>query len=149
MSRFGNGTAILMVAGLALGCSEDSKPGGSDAGLGGAGMGPAVSFADDIHPILVMKCGTGECHGLANNAFQPGHGSTDVEVAYAQTQRMSNGAPVYERILARTSGMDSFGFMPPETFGPMPCQGALDAEGCLTTEEYELIQAWVAQGTPP
>jgi hypothetical protein len=138
---------MLMVASLALGCSDEETPGGS-GGMGGGGMGPAVSFAADIHPILLMKCGAGECHGI-DNLFQPGHGSADVEVAYAATQRTSAGAPVYERILLRTSGMDEYGFMPPETFGPMPCQGALDAPGCLTTAEWELIQAWVSQGAPP
>lgn len=146
MSRFGNGMAILMVASFTLGCSDDSNP-GSDAGVD-SGMGPpAVSFAADIHPIFLMKCSGGDCHSN-DNIVQPGHASEDVAVAYAATQRMSNGDPVYDRILARTSGNDPFGFMPPTTFGRMPCQGALDAEGCLTTEEYELIQAWVAQGTP-
>ena len=152
MSRFGNGTAILIVASLALGCSDDAKPGGADAGLGGAGMGPAVSFATDIHPILLTKCGAAGCHNV-DNSIQPGHGQIDPDGAYAATQRVgSRGQFVYERILERVAAEDGTMMPPPYTIGAStnpPCNGELGTGGCLTVAEYELLQAWVEQGTPP
>jgi hypothetical protein len=39
--------------------------------------------------------------------------------------------------------------MPPADFGPMPCQRALGAPGCLTVAEYETIEQWVADGALP
>jgi hypothetical protein len=140
-------TLNLVAASAVLGCSDDDpKP----------AVEP-VSFAIDIHPIFLAKCSGGQCHSV-DNGFLPGHGSADADAAYQATQNMiSSGGPmvpVYERILARTSGMDplGYGFMPPTMFaeaGRMPCQEALDAPGCLTTAEYELLLAWVEQGAPP
>ncbi len=149
MSRFGNGMAILMVASLALGCSDDTQGGGSDAGLGGAGMGPPVSFAADIHPILLMKCAGSGCHSMDQTPYQPGHGAADVDDAYEVTQKVgSRGQFVYERMLERV-GSEVPGVMMPPNYANPPCNGELGTDGCLTLAEYELIQAWVAQGAPP
>jgi hypothetical protein len=65
-----------------------------------------------------------------------------VDAAYAATQGTSRGEPVYERMLSRSSGNDPLGVMPPS------CEGALDAPGCLTTEDWNLLAEWVTQGTP-
>lgn len=96
-----------------------------------------VSFDRDVHPILVDKCGM--CH--ADAAPLPDHGAPDADVAFVATQGMSNNQPVYERILARASGED--GFMPPGYAG---CEGPLGSEGCLSEEEFAIIELWVEQG---
>jgi hypothetical protein len=148
MSRFGARVAGLWVAsGLALACGDDSSSdaGSPDAGSAGSGMGGnALSFAADIHPILLAKCsGANGCHSTAN-PFLPGHAQPDVADAYDATQSMSTlGGPVYARILIRGSGSGSAGFMPPS------CSGPVGSEGCLTEEELELIEAWVAADAPP
>ena len=147
---------------LVVGCSDDgSNDGGGAAGTSagaagtgggaaGAGGGP-VSFAADIHPILVLKCSdqASQCHSSPNNGpFQPGHGATSADVAYAETQELSGaGEPIYERILERvtTEGPMS---MPPPYANP-PCEGEVGAPGCLSEAEVALLRAWVEQGTPP
>ena len=96
-----------------------------------------MSFARDVHPILVEKCGM--CHEGVAPAL-PDHGAADVDVSFEATQAMSNDEPVYMRILARSSGDDPAGFMPPS------CAGPLGAAGCLTQEEYDIIELWVEQG---
>ena len=70
------------------------------------------------------------------------HGASDVDASFAATQGMSIGEPVYERILARTPGEDSAGYMPPEYAG---CLGPLGAPNCLTVEEFDIIALWVEQ----
>jgi hypothetical protein len=67
--------------------------------------GNAVSFAEDIHPILLAKCSAANgCHSTAN-PFLPGHAQPDVADAYDATQSLSTlGGPVYARILIRGSG---------------------------------------------
>ena len=114
------------------GSGGTSNPGVSDEDL--------VSFDDDIHPILVAKCNP--CHATPT-VFTPGHAAADPNAAFAATQGMSLDQPVYERILARTSGEDPGGFMPPSDVG---CMGPLGSEGCLTVAEFDLIQLWVEQG---
>jgi hypothetical protein len=99
-----------------------------------------VSFDRDVHPILVAKCGM--CHEGVAPAL-PDHGAADVDVSFAATQGMSNGEPVYDRILARASGEDPAGFMPPAYAG---CLGPLGSPNCLTEEEFETVELWVEQG---
>jgi len=139
MSRIASYAAGVLAAGLLFGCADaKSRTGGPDAG-----SGPAVSFATDIHPILVAKCGASGCHAT-DNIYQPGHGAANVDEAYQATQNMAlAGGFVYERILVRVSGADQRGFMPPT------CSGPVGAPGCVTDDELALIRAWVAQGAPP
>jgi hypothetical protein len=103
-----------------------------------AGGEDLVSFDEDVHPILVEKCGM--CHEGVAPAL-PDHGASDVDVSFAATQGMSANEPVYMRILARAAG--DGGFMPPEYIG---CEGPLGSAGCLTVEQYEIIELWVEQG---
>ena len=138
MSRFGTCLASLFALTMTLACGDDED---------GTPTEP-LSFAEDVHPILLLKCAGSGCHSN-DNPFQPGHAAPSADDAYQATQRVSGEGHVYDRILARTSGMDDLGFMPPETFGPMPCEGALGAPGCLTVAEYAIIEEWVAQGAPP
>jgi hypothetical protein len=116
----------------------DSNGGSSEQPAEGGAGEELVSFDRDVHPILVAKCGM--CHEGAAPAL-PDHGAADVEVSFAATQGMSADEPVYLRILARASG--DGGFMPPEYAG---CEGPLGSAGCLTVEEYDLIELWVEQG---
>ena len=69
--------AALAVAALSLACSDDSNDGppggGGSAGMGGSGGTPAtgVTFTDDIHPILLAKCGGSQCHDGSNAPTSP------------------------------------------------------------------------------
>jgi len=147
MIRFEHGRLALLLA-CVLGCGEgdDAAP---DEGQGGSGGAPpAVSFAEDIHPIFLAKCAGSGCHSVAN-PVQPGHAAVDVAVAYAEATRLNlMGEPMYERILARTNSPDSATMMPPPYAPIAPCQGALGQPGCLTLAEFDLIQDWVDQGRP-
>ena len=96
-----------------------------------------VSFDDDVHPILVAKCG--DCH--EDGSALPNHGAVDADASFAATQGTSQGQPLYSRILARTAGEG--GFMPPEYDG---CEGPLGSGDCLTEAEYAIIELWVEQG---
>jgi len=156
MIRFEHGGLALLLA-CVVGCSEgdDSTPDQGQGGGSGAGggSGDSVSFAGDIHPIFLAKCAGSGCHSEAN-PYQPGHAAADVDAAYdAATGVTASGDLVYERILARASGDDPRGIMPPSyapatVAAPVPCQGSLGQPGCVTQVEYDLIQDWVDQGRP-
>lgn len=139
MSRIGTCLATLIALTASLACGDDE---------GGTPAPEPLSFAEDVHPILLLKCAGSDCHSN-DNSIQPGHAAPVAADAYTATQRASGDVRVYDRILARASGNDPFGFMPPSSFGPMPCQGALGAPGCLTVAEYETIEEWIAQGAQP
>ncbi len=122
------------------GDAGDLDAGEVDAGLGDAstdgGISGGVSFAADIHPIFVASCGP--CH-VAD--FAGGHNvaAADVDAAYADAVRVA------EAILERTNG----GGMPPSYADPPnDCSGGPGDPGCLSVEEYALIQTWVAQCYP-
>ena len=136
---------LAVVASLA--CSgEDIEAGGTGSGgSGGSSAAPSVTFTKDIHPILQAKCGTSGCHDMPN-LFMPGHGAADVNVAYTEATSMGSlGMPIYTSILARISSTMPGSIMPP-TYATPPCEGALGAPGCVTQEEFDLIQEWVDQG---
>lgn len=120
---------------LVFACSDDGADG--DGGAGSMSTEP-VSFAADIHPILLVKCSGSSCHGVSMGPYRPGHAVADVDQAYMATQQLGlNDQPVYERMLARTTSTDSAQIMPPSYATP------------LTSGELALIRAWVAQGAPP
>jgi hypothetical protein len=136
--------ALALVA-----CSDDAGDGGGAAAAGGGGSVEPVSFATDIHPVLLAKCSGSSCHSVPMGPFRPGHAAAETDAAYAATQDTGlNGQPVYERILARTSSADPAQIMPPPYAMP-PCGGAVGQPGCLSEDELELIETWVAQGAPP
>jgi hypothetical protein len=122
------------------GGSSVTTGGSAGTGQGGSSSADLVSFDDDVHPILSSKCVP--CHE-ASTAGIPGHAALDQDAAFDAVQGMSMGQPVYLRILARASGEDPAGFMPPEYAG---CEDGLGAGNCLTVEEFELIELWVEQG---
>lgn len=137
--------AAILAASLVSGCSDDGSDGADTP------TDVPLSFAADIHPILVMKCSdsSSQCHSATTRGpFQPGHAAPDTDDAYAQvTSTGVSGQLIYERILARvtTTGATS---MPPPYANP-PCEGAVGAPGCITEAELAKIQAWVDQGAPP
>jgi hypothetical protein len=149
-----------VAATLVFACSSDDSDdgggsgngGGGNAGSGNAGSGgggqtAAVTFTNDIYPILRMRCsGTGSsCHGVDQAPFQPAHGSADVQEAYQATQENgTTGEPVYERILERITSTEPGGNMPPSPI----CMGGIGNPGCVTQAELDLIEAWIEQGTP-
>jgi hypothetical protein len=138
MSRLGSPGAALLAAMLMFACSSDDGDSGPRT----------VTFTNDIHPILQMKCGgSGSgCHGVDQAPIQPGHGAADVAAAYEATQEVGRmDELVYERILARITSETAS--MPPDYANP-PCSGMIGAPGCITEAELALIQEWIAQGTP-
>jgi len=113
----------------------DMEAGGDEPSGGDA---EPISFDGDVHPILVARCGM--CHEGVAPAL-PDHGAADLDVAFAATQGESNDEPVYERILARCSGDDPNGMMPPGCSGPPGSAG-----GCITQDEFDILERWVEQG---
>jgi hypothetical protein len=149
MSMLTRPAAALVLAALMFGCSDDSDGGGAAAaGTGGATV-PEVTFTDDVHPILQMKCGASSaCHDGSTAPTLPAHGAADVQEAYDATQAIGQtGEPVYERILARITSDDPMTIMPP-TYASPRCEGAIGAPGCITEDELALIRAWIDAGTP-
>ena len=132
-----------------LACSDDSGDDGGAAAAGGTGSAEPVSFATDIHPILLARCSGSMCHSSPMGPFRPGHAAADIDAAYAATQEAGlNGQAVYERIVARASSTNPAQIMPPP-FAMPPCEGVIGTPGCLTEDELGAIEAWVAQGAPP
>lgn len=126
--------AATLIGSLAFACSDDSE----------GGAGTSVSFATSIHPILSENCGI--CHGAGTGegASYPAHGSDNVQEAFTQaTMDGLEGQKVYERILFRTDPPASVDIM------PIGCGTGLDNGTCLTSAEHDLIEQWVAAGTPP
>lgn len=138
MSRIGSPLAALAVVTLMLGCSSDDD---------GPGVDP-VTFTQDIHPILLAKCGTSGCHDGSQAPVLPAHGAVDVDEAFEATQNLGlMDQPVYERIVVRVTSDDEQSLMPPPYTNP-PCTGGIGAPGCITEAELALLQEWIAQGTP-
>ncbi len=115
--------------------TSEGDPTGSGQGGSGNATPDLVSFDEEIHPILIENCG--DCHNTPGGAL-PGHGAAEADDSFDAVHVESNGDPVYERILARTSGDEAL--MPPG------CGGAPGTPGCLSQEEYDLIELWVEQG---
>jgi hypothetical protein len=113
---------------------------GASGAAGAAGAGEqtgALSFADDVLPILQTACG--DCHAF----FLP-FASDDAQESYAvvteQTSYEGVDQPRYDVIVARAED----GSMPPECAG-----GAPGSAGCITEEDFEIIRDWVDSGDPP
>jgi hypothetical protein len=109
--------------------------GGFDAGGDGGASSPVVSFAADIHPIFVARCGP--CHVSQDYANHNVGGELDE--AYLDAVRLG------EDLVDRVNG----GGMPPSyAEPPNNCDGNPGDPGCLTVAEVELIQTWLDQCTP-
>ncbi len=110
-----------------------------DPDASGDGGGPeVVSFAADIQPIFAQRCGP--CHTTDGYA---GHnvGGADLEAAYADAVRLG------QDLVGRING----GGMPPsDAPPPNDCaDGAGPGDpGCVTVEELNRVQTWLAQCSP-
>jgi hypothetical protein len=113
------------------GGSAGSGSAGSGGGMSGSGGAPvmtgAVSFSEDVYPILTRNCGS--CHAFG---FLPNFASANVDQAYDVAVDLSDS--MVERIDA--------GEMPPA------CNGPPGSGGCVSVADFELIRDWVADGTP-
>jgi hypothetical protein len=91
-----------------------------------------VTFLD-VHPVLVASCSGWVCHQY--NGFAQG----DVDAAYDVVLEKNLAEDILDAILS--------GAMPAGNFGLPLCSGdpAVDTdEKCLTQEELDLIEGWVA-----
>jgi hypothetical protein len=155
----GTGSEMGGANGLAMGGSSASLGGvgpagggqGGSAGAGMAGMagmagsagsaalvdagaadsGAGVSYARDIQPILQAQCSP--CHTTDND------GRHNAASSYADAVRVS--ADIVREI--------STGGMPESGSGNQGCnRGDPGDPGCVSAEDFALIQRWVAAGTP-
>ena len=90
--------------------------------------GDAVTFTADIRPILLDNCG--RCHASGGlPQFASNDAARGYDVAFAERNS----------IVSEISGGD----MPADT-----CNGAPGSNGCVSAEDFALIQQWVAAGAP-
>jgi hypothetical protein len=97
------------------------------------GDGATLSFATDIHPVLVRDCGS--CHGAggvaAASAFHLSSSAADDHAVVVALVSMSN--PAQSELLQRASGNAHGG-------------GTILT---TTSSDYQLIESWIAEGAPP
>ncbi len=88
----------------------------------------ALSFARDVHPILVESCGS--CH--ASSLFLPRFAAVSADGSYPIA--VNEAASIVSRI--------ERGTMPPS------CSGPPGSRGCVSEGDFDLIEQWVDEGTP-
>lgn len=135
-------TALLIAALLScVGCADLSRgpPSGDDdappvavdgdAGTGGDG----VSFAADVHPLLVSRCQS--CHGSGGSAAETAFLlSGDVDADYAVSATFVDASsPEDSRLVSKAAGVGHAG-------------GALLPAG---SPEHDTLVLWIAQGASP
>jgi len=140
-----NGIAMAGANGSSSGVSQGGSAGAAMGGAGGsagaavladAGTAAdsgaaAVSYAKDIQPILLARCSP--CHATDND------GRHNAATSYADAVRVS----------ARIVREISSGGMPESGNGNVGCNGGDPGDpGCVSAADFELIQRWVAAGTP-
>jgi hypothetical protein len=92
---------------------------------------PPLSFAEDIHPFLALRCVP--CHTTARTA---GHNVASPDELEAYVDALRLGQTLIDR-----AGND----MP-----PLPiCQGGPGNPGCLTLDEFALLELWFERGSAP
>jgi len=132
------GIAFVLLAAL-VGCADFSRGPAAVAVDGGAGeggaVGPdaAVSFAADVHGILIGSCQ--RCHASGGEAgdttfLLTGDAAADLAAA---TLFVDLNAPASSRLLAKMAGRGHGG-------------GTLFAAG---TPEYETVLMWIQEGARP
>jgi hypothetical protein len=129
-STSAGGSAGAAMGGAAGNAGASADAGAlTDAGAGDSGAG--VSYARDIQPILLAQCSP--CHATDNN------GQHNAATSYADAVRVS----------ARIVREINSGGMPESGSGNMGCNGGDPGDpGCVSAADFELIQRWVAAGTP-
>jgi hypothetical protein len=106
--------------------------GGAEAGPPGDGGG-GLTFAQDVHPLLLGGCG--DCHAAGGQASDTGLVFTgDPDADRAATLAFVNAdAPAQSRLLNKASGNGHEG-------------GAIYT---ADSTEYQTILGWIMQGTSP
>jgi hypothetical protein len=132
--------AGLILLGLPLSCADFSRgepgPNGGDAGLEN-GAGPngqsALSFATDIHPLVLRDCLA--CHGNGGEAENSGLVFVqDPDADYATTLRfVDESEPEKSRLLIKATGQ---GHSPGATWSK-------------SGPEYERVLRWINEGALP
>jgi len=89
-----------------------------------------LSFAADVYPIFTTNCGP--CHTAGSSGGQS-IGNADKAAALADAKKFKD---------AIVSDIKS-GAM------PLGCSKPPGAAGCVSADDFETVQAWVAAGTPP
>lgn len=125
---------------FALGCADFSRgnPSGNDTGPPpvndrDGGSTEALSFASDVHALLVSRCQG--CHGAGGSASTTafvlsGEVSDDYAVSISF---VSESAPAESRLVSKAAGTGHAG-------------GALFPSG---SDEQDLLVQWIAQGALP
>ena len=122
-------------------CTPVPVDAGADAGdadSGGGAIPSVVSFVADIHPIFAARCGP--CHVLDNDG-RHNVGAADVDSAYDDAVEHA------EAILVRVNGG---GMPPPYAEPPNNCESGNGPgdPGCVSENDFALIQAWIDQCYP-
>lgn len=94
---------------------------------------PPVSFAKDLAPILMQKCGA--CHDAAeaNGGYQVVNYNHVIKAGDSEMPAVTSGKPDESELLARIASDDEFVRMPQEA-DPLPA------------EQIELFKRWIAEG---
>jgi hypothetical protein len=157
MSSGGAGTGGVSTGGMSSGGASGGGVGGTAGASAGAGNGGtagavAISYAKDVQPILMAKCG--KCHG------GQGQGHHDIASTYADAKQpveslqfdecwtnymMDNAMPKTigecSMLLARAGKMPAF----EGCDRPTPPNPSV----CATQAEKDILTAWVAGGMAP
>jgi hypothetical protein len=136
-SAFGLLAAVLFGAACAdfsRGPASPAADAGADTGgEGGPADGAVVSFAADVHPLLIASCQ--RCHSAGAEAGDTQLLLTgDADADYATVSRfVDTSAPAGSRLLSKASGNGHGG-------------GTVFAAG---SPEYQTVLDWIQQGAPP
>ena len=124
--------------GGSVGCTPVPVDAGADAGDTDSGIPSVVSFVADIHPIFAGRCGP--CH-VVDNDGRHNVGAADVDSAYDDAVEHA------EAILVRVNGG---GMPPPYAEPPNNCESGNGPgdPGCVSQNDFALIQAWIDQCYP-
>jgi hypothetical protein len=129
----GSGSMVGTAGSASVGTAGSGAVGSAGAGSGGAGAtggGAALSFATDIYPIFTANCVP--CHST------DGDGGQNI-ASPDKAQALSDTKSHYTQIISDVAS----GSMPLGT-----CSGPPDSPGCLTSADFEKIQAWSKAGSP-
>ena len=117
------------------GVSLDAGDAG-DAGDAAPIAAPLVSYETQLYPVFRARCVP--CHETERAG---GHniGSPDLDESYRDARTLGSSLP--DRV-------NEGGMPPPYAPAPNNCNGPLGSSGCVSVEEFNLIQRWIGQCYP-
>jgi hypothetical protein len=120
------------------GVSADAGDAGdlSDAGDAGEVAAPLVSYETQLYPVFRARCAP--CHET-DKAGGHNIASVDLNESYRDARNLGSSLP--QRV--NEGGMPPSYSMPPNN-----CDGPLGSPGCVSVEEFDLIQRWIGQCYP-